>query len=659
MKQLIIFMIAFALLTQCTSKPKDFIVKFDSKYEVAGRKFSIRDINPELPHDWDGYNFVVLEYRITTPQRCWIGFNTDYGYNELRFLCYVPNAWNKLVIPLKFFRNLPDPRFDLAATYNQPRQNAWINLGGNRGELHGVDSIGFRMLCPINNPELEIRSIVLTMEDPGDEYLGEIPVIDEFGQHNLVDYPEKIRSLEQLRAEWTEEDKELETIPDYNYSRYGGYRQKQVKATGFFRVENIDGRWWFVDPDGYLYLHVGVTGIGAGGGGTVKDMEKRGKIWLKEVPPEQFWQTNDQGRQSVNFGAWNLYRRYGDSYLEKGIETTVKRMEKLGVNVGSQAMSTIGKPKPYTPYLRNLGMENELMGLADVYDPGWTPMLDSSLRAQLPSNKDNPWIIGYFVGNEPAWLQQEARLCNLILEGKDRPIKSELQEYLKAGDTPERKKEFIYKTFNIFVQAVKSTMKRYDPNHLNIGIRFGDLNTLEGNELLQRICSDAFDVLSINEYYEKPRKNLYDYMYSKMGLPFLIGEFHFGTVDRGLAQSLWQVNSQEERGVGYRYYAEQGFSHPALIGITWFAWSDQNLGGRNDGENYNFGIVDVTDRLYKYMVEAMMETNQRLFNIHSGEIQPFDQSPKRTRGHMGIPDFWNTVGTSEDKEISSGKDYTF
>jgi len=660
MKKILTCMAAAALLlmTQCTSKPERFIVKLDSKYEVAGQKFAIRDINPNLPRNWDGYNFVVLEYRITTAQRFWLGFTTDYGYNELRVLSYLPNAWNKLVIPLKLFRYLPEPRFDLAATFNQPRQNGWIHLeGGTRGELHGVDSIGIRMLCPINNPELEIRNITLSVDDPGDEYLGDISVIDEFGQSNLVDFPEKIRSLVQLRAEWAVEDRELENIPDYNYSRYGGYMQKQVKGTGFFRVEKIDGRWWFVDPDGYLYLHVGATGIGAGGGGVVKDMEKRGEIWLKESPPEQFC-TNNQGRQSVNFGAWNLYRRYGENYREKGLETTVKRMNKWGVNVGSQAMASTGTPKPYTAYLRGLGMEDALMGLADVYDPMWAARIDSSMKTYLPQNKDNPWIIGYFVGNEPGWQKKEVRLADLILQGKERPVKAELMKHLQThGDTPERKKEFIHKTFDIFLQTVKKTMKRYDPNHLNIGIRFGNLNSLQGNELLQEICKNAFDVLSINEYYDKPRKDLYDDMYTRMGLPYLIGEFHFGTVDRGLAQSLWQVDSQEERGVGYRYYQEQGFSHPALIGTTWFSWSDQNLGGRNDGENYNFGIVDVTDRPYKYMAEAMMETNKRLYGIHSGDIQPVEQAPKRVRGHRGLPDLWNKEGTKDDIEISSGKYY--
>jgi hypothetical protein len=432
--------------------------------------------------------------------------------------------------------------------------------------------------------------------------------------------------------------------------------QKQVKATGFFRVEEIDGRWWFVDPDGYVYLHVGASGTGAGQGGSVRDLDKRGDFWVKEMPPEQFVQTNARGGKTANFGAWNLYRRYGgEDFRAKALETTVRRMKRLGINIG---ISTPTNPNPSTPYLRNLGMDGELMGLTDVYDPGWVAMLDSSLRVQLPPEKNNPWIIGYFIGNEPGWQKKEERLSEIILQGKDRPIKAEFEKFLQAnGNTPALKKEFIHKTFGIFLQTVRTTMKRYDPNHLNLGIRFGNLNSLEGNDLLQEICSKAFDVFSINEYYDKPRKDIYDDMYSKMGLPYLIGEFHFGTVDRGFSQALWQVDSQEERGVGYRYYQEQGFSHPALIGTTYFQWCDQDVSGRSDGENFNQGVFDVTDRPYKYMVEAIMETNKRLYGVHSGEIQPFEQEPIRTRGHRGIPDYWNQVGVKEDSNISAGKYY--
>ena len=214
---------ALLLMNQCTSAPKEFRINFDSNQEVSGKKFAIKDINPDLPRNWDEYNFVVLEFRITTSQRFHIGFTTDDGYNELRIMSYVPNAWNKLAIPLKFYRRLPDARIDLAATYNQPRYTGWINLGGRRGELRGVDSIGIRMRVPIGNPVFEIRAITLAKDDPGDVFLSDIPAVDEFGQHNLVNYEQKVSSLEQLQAEWQAEEKELAgALPGYNYSRYGG-----------------------------------------------------------------------------------------------------------------------------------------------------------------------------------------------------------------------------------------------------------------------------------------------------------------------------------------------------------------------------------------------------------------------------------------------------
>ena len=36
---------------------------------------------------------------------------------------------------------------------------------------------------------------------------------------------------------------------------------KRFKPTGFFRVEQIDGRWWFVTPEGHGFLSAGVNHI--------------------------------------------------------------------------------------------------------------------------------------------------------------------------------------------------------------------------------------------------------------------------------------------------------------------------------------------------------------------------------------------------------------
>jgi hypothetical protein len=49
---------------------------------------------------------------------------------------------------------------------------------------------------------------------------------------------------------------------------------------------------------------------------------------------------------------------------------------------------------------------------------------------------------------------------------------------------------------------------------------------------------------------------------------------------------------------------------------------DQPSSGRNDGENYNIGYIDVTDRPYKEFIDAAKETHKRIFDIHSGKVPP-------------------------------------
>ena len=627
-----------AFLTACGSEEPVKRIVFDGTKEVSGERFALKDINPELPTDWTDYQFVVIEYRISTAQRFQLGFHTQHGYNELRVMSYVPNAWNKLAIPMRFFTELPDPKVDLAATFNQPRFTGWINLGGQRGPMVGVDSVGVRIRRAIGHPTMEIRSITLSKDDPGDAYLEATPAIDQFGQHVGIDYPEKIHALEQLQAEWRQEEEEVIDPDAYHYTKFGGYKQKRLRATGYFRTELVDGRWWFVDPEGYLFLSVGVDCVSAGGGGNVRAYDQRPNLYA-ELPPQELMSS---GRQP-SYGLWNQYRRFGEEHEAKSKELIFKRMDKWGLNTianWSDKQVMLMNRKAFLWPLYDLRMDPQLMGLSDVYAPDFEQAVSASIAKAVKPLKDNPWLLGYFIGNEPAWLGDEIRLCDLILAGEERPIQKVLENYLsEKGDTPEIRKQFIWETFDTFLQTTNRILKRQDPHHLNLGIRFGNVMNLP--EPVLKSCGKAFDVFSFNCYALRPDPEMMDRVLSIAKLPMLIGEYHFGTVDRGLAQSLWQVESQAERGVAYRYYTEQAYSHPGLIGTGYFQWCDQDMTGRFDGENYNCGLIDVTDRPYKAQVEAMMETAKRLFDIHAGRLSPVETQPLHPRGHEQIPDLWN------------------
>lgn len=73
-----------------TASAGKHVIKFDSSKEMSGGKIALRDVNPQLPTDWNGYNYVVVEFRVSTSQRFFLGFTTAHGYDEVRIHSYVP-----------------------------------------------------------------------------------------------------------------------------------------------------------------------------------------------------------------------------------------------------------------------------------------------------------------------------------------------------------------------------------------------------------------------------------------------------------------------------------------------------------------------------------------------------------------------------------------
>ena len=664
--------VLIAIFSTCFAQnTKPVVLTFKASKTVPGTKVAFTAFDKSFPKDWTNYKYLVLDMQCSTAQRVYVGLTTQTGYNELRIIFYGIGGRIRTAIPLVYFRELAAGAHDLAATYNHKRPLAYINLDrGTRRPLVNVDSIGFRMNNPAGGDQtIQLNNIYLSAEDPGDAYLGTKPVVDAFGQWNLGDYKGKAHSIEELKADWAKEDKEIAAMkanPPLQ-SKYGGSLKYQVKATGFFRVEKIDGKWWFVDPKGHLFLSLGANGIGPN---TATNNEPpKGAYTLS--PPKGFTMTaaTQRNRQPsatsatqfdspVPIGSWNLYRRYGsENTVQKARQTTIDRMSLWGMNTmgGSRGAQT-ESPKPYMAYV-NPGNTTNIFGLIDVYVAGFKNRVEQAVMNSVQNNANDKMLIGYFIGNEPSFCNQENRLAELIIEANDTmPIKKAYLDYVqKHGKSTESNKAFAYLTFREYVKTVCEASKKYDPNHLILGIRFG--RGIPTSEVLA-ISKDYFDVYSFNNYGMNPMvennvnygtmtgrlpgknevKNMFDEIYRQTGLPMIIGEYHFGATDRALGESLVRVNSQEERGIAYRNYSEAAFSHPALIGLSWFQWNDQEMFGRGDGENYNIGLVDITDRPYPDMSKAIKAVAERSYEVHKGLQKPFFKQLYRYGGEF--PDIW-------------------
>ncbi len=96
--------------------------------------------------------------------------------------------------------------------------------------------------------------------------------------------------------------------------------------------------------------------------------------------------------------------------------------------------------------------------------------------------------------------------------------------------------------------------------------------------------------------------------------PVIIGEFHFGSLDRGsLHAGLRPRRATEDRVSHYKRYVRRAIADKRLVGVHWFCWQDMPLAGLIDGEDYGNGVMDVADNPHPEMIEATRELAQELY----------------------------------------------
>src|SRR5574340_1045685 len=171
------------------------------------------------------------------------------------------------------------------------------------------------------------------------------PLIDRYGQFIHKDWPGKINSDEDLaKARRAEADDLVAHAGPKDWDQYGGWLSgPKLKATGRFRVEKVEGRWWLVDPEGRLFWSHGVDCVNANNSTPITDRE----TWFAKLPsqdspmgrffgranwaPHGYYQ-DKQGYQTYNFTGANLWRKYGEGWAGQFAELAHRRLRSWGMN---------------------------------------------------------------------------------------------------------------------------------------------------------------------------------------------------------------------------------------------------------------------------------------------------------------------------------------
>ena len=165
-----------------------------------------------------------------------------------------------------------------------------------------------------------------------------------------------------------------------------------------------------------------------------------------------------------------------------------------------------------------------------------------------------------------------------------------------------------------YIKVPAKALRSTDPNHLNLGIRYAYISS---DALYSG--SEYFDIFSINCYENVPNEAAKE-VRKYVDMPIMVGEFHFGALDRGLpATGIRGVKTQKDRGLAIRRYIEESASSDYILGVHYFQYNDQAFLGRFDGENYNIGLLDICYQEYGEVTGEIAKANENLYAIKEGK----------------------------------------
>lgn len=497
------------------------------------------------------------------------------------------------------------------------------------------------------------------------------PFIDRFGQYKHENFPGKISSEIELKDAEKDEIKDFSEHPGpENRDEFGGWANGPVlNSTGHFRTEKYQGKWWLITPNGHLFWSHGINCVRLNSSTPISNREhyfeylpqrdsisnpfyykgtvpKRGPY--KSVPFEQF-----------DFYGFNLYRKYGENFMDEFAGNAHKRLNSWGMNtVGNWSSKEVilKRKTPYTCTIITVIESVPISGLSepkrkfpDPFHPLFRQNLVKSMKLEVADKTvDDPMCIGYFVDNELNWGCDMSLAETMLKTDKLQPAKQHWIQFLKGKyqtvnalnlkwgskhqnwakvmevKSETEKMEEDLTAFNKqiaekYFSEIRSVLAEYAPNKLYLGCRmdfhFYPTEELCGAwvvELAARYC----DVVSFNRYRFTPEDLVYHDQ--KIDKPMIIGEMHFGALDRGMFHTgLRGAKDQDHRRRLYEYYYKGALGNPFIVGVHWFQYADQATTGRPDGENYQIGFVNIIDSPNYEIINASRYIGQNMYQFRN------------------------------------------
>lgn len=439
-------------------------------------------------------------------------------------------------------------------------------------------------------------------------------------------------------------------------TRWGGVVDHGLRGSGFFRIAERNGVFWFVDPDGGCFLSKGVN--------TVRfDQDRIGRT--ERVPYAEACR--------AKYGSLQTWRAAASNRLTSWQFNTIGCWSDEGVaSAGSQSLATT----PTAELGASFRLHRRDQIFPDVFDPEFSAHIRASADQHCGHRRNDPGLLGTFIDNElywsPDWRGTDELLTLFLNLPSRRPgrvaaiagLQAHYRDFaqfnavwrtqarswtelgriepvvapfvrLRPGvlnDALETKanladpaREAFSADCDAFVAVVAdkyfelcvSAIKTADPNHLVLGSRFG----YQPPAGVIAAAGRHLDVISFNCYEFDPGP-IID-AYAAAGKPSLISEFSFRGDDAALPNTKGagpRLATQLDRARAFEGYVATALSKPNVVGYHWFEHADQPASGRFDGEDSNFGTVTIDDQVYDELTKTMTKVNAAAERIHAAAV---------------------------------------
>ena len=407
---------------------------------------------------------------------------------------------------------------------------------------------------------------------------------------------------------------------ELDVNKYGSSNTISETPTGFFYTKKIGNRWWIIDPEGKGQLNIAINSL--------YNLANDAAV---AVASDRLWVLGFNG--TGNFlSDENQTLRYNSTHTNQFSYTRRINFFLNYKNVRKNYYTTPTAIQGSLSYIF-------------VLDPKFAEYCETQAQ-KFEQYKTEKNLLGYFIDNEINFNQDQLPNFLRDLSPGDPSYDAALKfatanglskEQVLAGESSEAVLQaFATKLAEHYYEVTSEALKKYDPNHLNLGSRLhGRPRGIEG---VVKAAAKWCDVVSINFYdnYSPDNQitNASTYL-AWIDKPCMVSEFYIKGEDAvtagyvtGYSGAGWLTKTQTDRGNFYQNTCIELLRSGRFVGWHWFKYQDDTESNKGIFKNAGNGGGEYFD----------LSNLMTLFNNNRfGLINYFD----------GIPTYtWNQIGTA-------------